>query len=124
MDKIMDELFQLAKNRPKISGARIVSAIVLKNKIIAYGFNQKKSHPFQKKYSKNKDCIYLHAEVDAIKNALREVPSEVLSKCTIYVARAKKASRNGPYVLGTSTPCSGCMKCIMSYKIGGIVCYE
>jgi len=124
MSKILDDLFQLAKNRPRVGGARIVAAITLKDKIIAYGFNQRKTHPFQKKYAKNKDSIYLHAEVDAIKNALKEIDSETLSRCSIYIVRAKREHRSGPYIYGTSSPCSGCMKCIQQYSLRKVICHE
>ena len=50
--------------------ARLAACVVYKRDIVSFGINQLKSHPFQAKFSKNEDSIFLHAETDAIKNAL------------------------------------------------------
>ena len=68
--RILSELALIAKELRPIQSARIAAAIVQKNNIVSIGVNSRKSHPFQKKYGKNDDSIFLHAETDAIKNAL------------------------------------------------------
>ena len=72
------------------SNIRFAAAIVYRNKIVSIGLNHNKSHPFQAKYAKNEMAIFLHAEVHAIKNALREVEVDELSKCDIYITRVKR----------------------------------
>jgi len=72
--------------------ARLASAVVYRNRIIAIGTNQKKSHPFQKKYAKNENSIYLHAEICAIVNALKRVDERVLSKSSLFVLQGKTSN--------------------------------
>ena len=45
--KIFNETFKLAQAVEPVRGARIAAAVVHRGKIISYGFNHKKSHPFQ-----------------------------------------------------------------------------
>jgi len=44
-----------------------------------------KSHPFQKRWAPHPEAIYTHAEIDAIRNALKR--DEDLTRCTLYIAR-------------------------------------
>jgi deoxycytidylate deaminase len=118
--RIIDNLFKLAQDVEGVSSARLACCIVIKNNIIAYGFNQKKSHPFQAQYGKNEDSIYLHAETDAIKNALRRVNQEDLTKATLYIVRAKY-DENGHWAHGLSKPCSGCARAIAAFGIKNVV---
>lgn len=108
----------------KVANARIMAAVVHKDKeIISLGWNKKKSHPFQARFSKNEDCIYLHAEVDAIKNALKRdrlSGSEDLSDCSLFVFRMKKESKKGPYITGLAKPCEGCMRAIVTFGIKNV----
>ena len=55
------------------SNIKFAAAVVHRNRIVSVGFNRMKSHPFQAKYAKNSEAIYLHAEIHSIKNALREI---------------------------------------------------
>lgn len=93
--------------------AKIVAAVVYKNKIISYGFNQKKTHTFQKQYAKNPEALSLHAEVDAIYKALKRIDD--LSECSLIISRARKIK--GLYQYGLALPCEGCMSCIEDYSI-------
>ena len=77
-----------------------------------------KSHPFQAKYAKNEMAIFLHAEVHAIKNALREVKVDELSKCDIYITRVKrKQAGDSQFIWGLSKPCPGCARAIAEFGI-------
>jgi deoxycytidylate deaminase len=115
--RIFDNLFRLAQDVEGVNSSRLACCIVIKNTIVAYGFNQKKSHPFQAQYSKHEDAIYLHAETDAIKNATRRgVTTEELAKSTLYIARAKYDERK-KWVCGLSKPCSGCARAIAAFNI-------
>ena len=119
--RIIDNLFKLARDVEGVSSARLACCIVIKNNIIAYGFNQKKSHPFQAQYGKNEDSIYLHAETDAIKNALKRVSQDDVSKATLYVARAKIDHRTRKWIYGMAKPCIGCARAIATFDISNVV---
>ena len=67
------------------TGARLASAIVFKNQVVSYGVNQNKSHPFHSRFSDHDDAIFLHAETDAIKNALKRIEEEDLIKAIHYL---------------------------------------
>ena len=98
--------------------ARLAAGLVYRNKIVAIGTNQKKSHPFQKKYSKNENSIYLHAEICAIVNALKRVDERVLSKSSLYVCRVKHPTHFDPtFTWGMAKPCVGCQRAIAAFGI-------
>jgi deoxycytidylate deaminase len=99
------------------ANARLVSIITYKNTVVSVGFNKMKSHPFQKKFGKNSEAIFLHSEIDAIKNGLRHIDQDDFKKCELYSLRVKRESRNGPFVTGISMPCDGCMRAIVTFGI-------
>ena len=100
------------------SNIRFAAAVVYRNKIVSIGYNRMKSDPFQAKYAKNSEAIYLHAEVHAIKNALREIPVEDLPKCELYISRVKKPKAGDKhFVWGLSKPCAGCERAIVEFGI-------
>jgi len=101
---------------PRAGNQTLASCIVKGTKIISFGQNQQKSHPLQSKFSKNPEAIYLHAEIDAIKNALKEIDSSLLEKSTLYVARTKKDGSEG-----ISKPCKGCRRAIEAFGISRVV---
>lgn len=118
-DHHMNTLFKLASSIEKVAGARIASSLVLKNSVLSFGFNQRKTHPFQAKFGKNVDSIYLHAEVDAIKNALKSYSLEDLKNSVLYICRSKTI--NKLLVTGLAKPCDGCMRAIASFNIKRVV---
>ena len=69
---VMNTLAIMAQANDEYPRARLAAALVKNNKIISFGINRKKTDPLQAKFGKNKDAIYLHAEIHAIKNALRD----------------------------------------------------
>ena len=100
------------------SNIRFAAAVVYRNKIVSIGYNRNKSHPFQAKYAKNPEAIYLHAEVHAIKNALRELSVEELKNTELYISRVKKPQAgDNHFVWGLSKPCSGCERAIAEFGI-------
>ena len=124
MDKnkrLLDNLFKIARDNDPVAGGRLAACVVYKNQIIAYGFNQAKTHPFQAQYSKNEESIYWHAETNAIHNALRVLSETELAKCTLYVARARYELNTPNWTWGNSKPCQGCSKCIDKYNIKRVV---
>lgn len=119
---IINTLIKVAEANDEYSSAKLASAIVIRNKIISIGINRKKTDPLQAKYGKNDQAIYLHAELHAIKNALREISLEELKKCTLYVVRVKRPDQNSKkYVFGVAKPCCGCHRAIVEFGIKSIV---
>lgn len=118
-DRYIDYLYRLAQDIEAIKSSRVTSCVVYRNEIVGYGFSRRKSHPFQAQYTRHKNAIYLHAETDAIKNALKRISIEELSKSSLYVARAKK--KDGRWQFGLSRPCDGCMKAISSFDINNVI---
>lgn len=119
MNDFFNMMFVTAAQVEGFAHARIISFITERNKknILAMGKNQYKTHPFQKRFGKNNDCIYLHAETDAIKNALKTMKVDNLEDCDLYVMRLKQASKTGPTITGLSKPCIGCMRAIVTFGI-------
>ena len=118
--EIQDEIFKLAQSVEPVRGARIAAAVVRRGKVISYGYNHKKSHPFQTRFCKNRHAVFFHAEVHAIKNALKSVDVEDLYKCELYIVRAKRDKANRKWITGMSKPCSGCQKCIDLFDLKNV----
>ena len=127
-EKVLDLLSVMAEGVDRnttASGARLAAAIVYKNQVVSVGVNQKKSHPFQAKYSTNEDAIFLHAETDTIRTALRHLTEKQLSKATLYVCRIKhEDGPNTPLIWGMAKPCVGCQRAIATFDIKGVVYSE
>jgi len=127
-EKVMDLLAVVAEGVDRnttSSGARLAAAVVYKNQVITVGINRKKSHPFQARYSKNEDAIYLHAETDTIRAALRCLSEKQLTKSTLYICRIKHENGPGsPIIWGLSKPCIGCQRAIATFDIKNVVYSE
>lgn len=118
---ILHTLTQVAAANPH-PAEKLAAAIVYRNRIISIGMNSMKSHPMAAKYGKNKEAIFLHAEVSAIKNALREVDVDDLARCDIYIARIKKPRPfSNKYVWGLARPCNGCQRAIAEFGIKRVI---
>ena len=139
--RIIQQLSILAQDQKGVKRARVVACMTHKNKIIAYGFNSNKTHPFQLDYgtqtrhnyltqsvSEYKDLavkfsLNLHAETNCIINAMKRIKPEKLKDCELYVCRIKK-SEKGNYVYGLAKPCGdmtkGCTKAILEYRIKNV----
>lgn len=120
-ERILSILHKVAEAVNPVSSARIAAAVVYRGDIVSFGHNQKKSHPFQAKYGKNEGCIYLHAEVDAIKNALRCMPVEELQYVDLYISRVKRPEpKSSRFISGLAKPCAGCTKAIVTFGIRNV----
>lgn len=117
-NEVIDMLVKLAGSAPKVGRASIAACVMERGHVVSWGFNQKKSHPFQARFGRNDDAIYLHAETDAIKNAIKALGTEDLSRCTLFVGRSKRVS---PFtrktVYGMAKPCYGCAKAVATFNI-------
>lgn len=112
---MLDEAIKLAKKN-KIEGLPPMAAIIAKRKkILSIGFNSRKTHPMMQKFTDNHLKISLHAEIDALKNALKIYSREEIKGSEIYVARIMK---NG--CSGVAKPCSSCQLALNDYGIVGV----
>lgn len=119
---IMDMLKTMAEDNQNEFRARLAACITYKGKIVSMGLNRPKSHPFQLLYGKNKDSLFLHAEIDAIYKATKRLDSHELSKSTLYVARVKRVSSvHKGFINGLARPCVGCARCIANFGIKKVV---
>ena len=114
--KYMDFVRRLAtSNSMKM---KLAACLVIRNEIISVGFNSDKSHPLQKRFAKNNDAIFKHAEVDCIIKALKIVDEDDLKNATLYVYRVKKQNKGDTgWVSGLAEPCPGCQKAIEHFGI-------
>lgn len=105
-----------ASDHPK---HQLAAAMVYKNRILSIGYNRMKSDPFQARFGENDEKIYLHAEISAIKSALRHVRVSELKKCTLYIYRRRKI--NGQYQQALARPCPGCVRAILEFGIEKVI---
>lgn len=120
--RVIDMLSKVAVAVEPVANARLAAALVYKNEIVSFGINKKKTHPFQAKYGKNKDSIFLHAENDCIKNALRVITVDQLTKCTLYICRVKFSNNiDRKFVYGMAKPCPGCARAIAAFDIRNVI---
>jgi tRNA(Arg) A34 adenosine deaminase TadA len=119
--EIFNVLFLSAQAIENVAGnARIASAITFRNEVIAFGFNQMKTHTLQAKYSKNPNSIFLHSEIDVLRRSLNKISVDDLKKCDLYICRAKRKDKTGPFITGLSYPCAGCMRAIAAFGIKNV----
>ena len=114
---------KIAETVEPVASAKIAALLVHKNEVIGVGYCNDKSHPFQKRFGKNSDSIFFHAEIHAIHHALNHYSEEELQnmKTTLYVCRVKYPPERGEYRLGLSRPCKGCTRAIEHFKINRVV---
>lgn len=121
MDLIKERLKLLvdaAEAHPPVYRTKIAAAIYHKNKFVALGHNSYKTHPFQARFGRHIDCIYLHAETAAIKNALKYLDVHSIKKAALYVARVKwEDGKKDKLIQGLAMPCSGCQRAIATFGI-------
>ena len=113
--KIYNLLKTLAQSSEAAGNQQLAAAIVYKGNIISFGQNSYKTHPFQKRFSKNDKAVYLHAETTVIYNALKKLSLSELQKSNLYIVRIKKDGTQG-----LSKPCCGCSRCINTFCITNV----
>ena len=119
--EILKTLTKVATANPH-PAEKLAAAVVFRNRIVSVGLNSMKSHPMAAKYGKNEHAIFLHAEVAAIKNALREIEVDQLSKCDLYIARVKKEQPFARTVVwGLAKPCVGCQRAIAEFGLKRVI---
>lgn len=119
--EILKTLVKIAEANPS-ENAKVAAAIVFRNKIVSIGINSRKTHPMQARFGKNADSIHLHAEISAIRNALRECDAEELSKMEMYVVRVKKPRPFAKkFEWGLAKPCIGCQRAIEEFGLKRVI---
>ena len=118
----IEQLVRLARDTPRVGRARLASCMVHKGAVVAWGFNSMKSHPLAQRFGKNADAIFLHSEVDCIRNAVKVLEPRELVRSTLYTARVKQVSSvDRRLIHGLARPCTGCAKAIAAFNIGRAV---
>jgi len=118
-EKVLDILTKAAADITEpVRNYRLAAAVVLKNSIVSFGTNSYKTDPFQ---AKNHHAIHLHAEINAIKNAMKKIDLELLRKSSLYVARVVSDNDRSGFTRAMSMPCPGCQRCIAEFGIKNVV---
>lgn len=112
-NKYLDYAIAYAMRNPIIKLPRLCAVLVMPNGNKYIGYNQLKTHPFQEKFKRNSKSLYLHAEIDAIVNALRARPD--IRGADMYVARVLK---DGTPAL--AKPCEGCERALIHFGIKNV----
>lgn len=119
---LLNILSKIAAANDEYPRARLAAGLVKNNKVLSIGINRNKTDPLQAKYGKNSEAIFLHAEIHAIKNALKEYNIEDLDGATMYVCRVKRPSElSKKWVWGLAKPCEGCSRAIAEFGIKNVI---
>lgn len=115
--KIKAMLLKLATENPGVAGKfKIAAAIVYRGHLIATGVNGYKTHPIMLQFGYREGQIFLHAEADAIRKALKLLTQDELGKSELYVVRVKKDTK-GKFQEALAKPCKGCQHMIANFGI-------
>jgi tRNA(Arg) A34 adenosine deaminase TadA len=112
---MLDTAIAVARANPVIGLPRMGAVIARRNKVISIGLNSHKTDPLQLRYSRHPLSICKHAEIAAIKNALKADRNVDLTKASIFIARVLK---NGSTAM--AQPCEGCQKALKAYGINRV----
>lgn len=120
-NRVIDMLTRLAVENPGVRDKyKIAAGIVYKKHLVATGINSYKTHPMMWEFGKNQDALFLHAEVDAIKNALRLITQDQLARCDMYIVRVKKEDGKRGWFQGLAKPCRGCQRAIETFNLRNV----
>ena len=124
MNRITEMLTRLAIDSGGFADTRRVpmaAGITYRKHLIATGVNQMKTHPLMMGQGYRTDQLFMHAEVDAIRNALRLITPAQLAECDIHIVRVKRPhSGSKRWVHGLAKPCPGCARMIASFGISTV----
>lgn len=77
------------------------------------------SNAWAKRYRKHPLKVGIDAELVAMTQAL--LHGHDLKGSTLYVVRAKRACREGPFIRGLAKPCRGCETAARDFGVGTVV---
>lgn len=109
---MLNEAIKLAKLNPVIGLPRMSAIIAKRTRVIGWGWNSYKTDPLMYRFSDHdlKNC--LHAELAAIKDALRHVNVDYLPQCSIHIARVLKDNS-----VALAAPCGICREALSAFGI-------
>ena len=112
---LLDRATELARtsHNPRFKVGAIIAE---RGKVISYGVNQLKTHPFQAKWNQHSSC--LHAEMDALLTAQRLSCFDP-HKSTVIVSRIGSNKKTD-----CSYPCKYCYPALAHVGIRRFVCYD
>ena len=110
---MLERAIEVARGNTIKKLPKMGAILLTKGGNVYYGINRYRTHPLQKKFGRNRNSVYLHAEIDAIVKAMRYEKS--IMGARLYVARVLK---NGRPAL--AKPCPGCQRAIMAFRIGKV----
>lgn len=114
----LKSLLEFAENGDPVFRTQMAAAIYIRNKLIAIESNSYKTHPFQARFGTCREAVYLHAETNVIKSALKKVTVCELKKASLYVARLKwNNNSRRKKIQGLARPCEGCQRAIATFGI-------
>ena len=121
--RMLDTLRIMAMDVAPVRGAKLAAALMHRNQIISFGINQFRTHPLQARFGKNSEAIFLHAEIDSIRNALMHTTADTLTRATLFVVRVKKTESGprGKWCAGSACPCEGCSRAIANFGIRRVI---
>lgn len=112
---ILKKAAEYAKHNDVEGLPKMAAVIAKRKKILAVGYNKHKTHPMMLKYTDNELRVSIHAEVDALVNALKNYSPEELVGSEIYIARLLKNGKTG-----IAKPCEICQKALEDHGITSI----
>lgn len=112
--RVAQKLFLISVNSEKVCRSRCVAAVVKNRKIVAIGKNSLNSTRLSRRFKKNEDAVFEHAEISAIKKGIRTGKHFD----TLFVVRA--IYLDGRWFLANARPCLGCSKAIKHFKIRNV----
>lgn len=119
--KVVEMLTRLAIENPGTrTRYKMAAGIVYRRHLVSTGVNSYKTHPLMQSPGYRTEQIYMHAEVDAIRNALRLITQDQLSRSAIYVVRVKRTRDCSDYQFGMARPCQGCTRMIASFGLNSV----
>lgn len=121
--RVFDLLWDHALDNPINSQSKHAAAIVSRDGLFIVGTNRRKTHPLQQRFAKNKHAIELHAEIDVLVRALRQLDVVDLSESSLFVARVKNHEISKKKMIkmwGNSEPCDGCYRAIEAFGLKSV----
>jgi len=110
MSKYLDLAISAAKINDIKNLPRMSAVLVTKDRQCFIGKNRYRTHPLQKRFGKNPRAIFLHAEIDAIVQAIRNKINT--QGASLYIARVLKNNTSA-----LAKPCIGCQGAIVYFGI-------
>lgn len=110
--RIINRLLKISEELENGMRCKHVAALYEGKRLISLAHNVPRSHPFEYRYSKCQNHLWLHAE----KNCLVQAKWRDLSGCTMYVARMDLSGEPN-----LSKPCSSCCAALVAVKIKRVV---